>query len=65
MVWSILKFEETFTEKLSRIRTLRQRNKFLGDLQKEFEILCRRSPWDRDVISSIYEALKLKAMEAV
>lgn len=56
-------FYDRFRERITGIETVEQRNDILSDMQETFETEVRRSPWDRDVLSEIYQLLKAKCWE--
>lgn len=56
-------FYDRYRERISRIRTIDQRNNMLSAMQQDFEGHIRAYPQDRDKLSEVYQLLKQKCWE--
>ena len=58
-------FYHRYRERITRIRTIRQRNSLLSDMNEDFERHVKTYPQERDEISETYQLLKRKCMEVI
>ena len=58
-------FYDRYSQEISRIEAIGQRNNILSDMQQDFEAEVRQKPQVRDSLSGVYQVLKQKCMEAV
>lgn len=57
-------FYHRYREKITRIRTVRQRNSLLSDMNEDFQRSVRAYPQERNETSETYQLLKRKCIEA-
>lgn len=57
-------FYHRYREKITRIKTISQRNSLLSDMNEDFQRSVKAYPQERNEISETYQLLKRKCMEA-